>query len=51
MDNELSGLKLYEMIKGISSSKESLDTLTEVILKASSELDDFIKAQSKDSTP
>lgn len=45
MDNDLSELKLNEMIRKINSSLESLDTLTDLVLKASSQLDTLIKAQ------
>ena len=45
MGNEVSENELYETIKGISTSDESLETLRDIILKASSELDALIMAQ------
>ena len=47
MDYEMSELKLFEMIKRINSSNESLDTLAELVLKASFDLDDLIRHRTK----
>lgn len=45
MENHISLHKLHETIKKVNSSDESLDANTDLILKASSELDELIRMQ------
>lgn len=47
MENEVSVLKIHEIIKKANSSTEPLGVHTDLILEASSELDELIRLQLK----